>query len=165
MPAQGFGGGLGQPGDRDRVGDRACRFGLARHHPDKLRQLRAVRVGEAVHEETVWRTKRKVVVWIYISDRRALVPTGHHGVVGTVYLKPAVVSAAVVTGRRDNSQRAAVERDDGGRGVHIVDFAEAGIALDTARGIDLDGALAGDPAKYVEIVRRAVSEDAARTAG
>ena len=69
---------LGKPGDFDRVLDCACGSGVAVRYVDEGRELRAERLGEAIHEEVVRGALGKIVGGIDISDRRALVPSGDH---------------------------------------------------------------------------------------
>src|SRR5690349_8086812 len=111
----------------------------------------------------VRRPGRKLVGRVGVSHRCALVPAGDHGVVETVHLESAVVAAAVVAGRRYEAERALIEpHHDGGR-VDVAVFGEPGVALHAARRVYLDSLLAGDPAQHIEIVYRAVAEDATRT--
>ena len=80
-----------------------------------------------------------------------------------VHLEAAVVAAAVVSGRRHHAERARLERHHHGGGVHVTELGELRIALHAAGGVHLDGVLPGDPAQHVEVVHRAVAEDAAGT--
>src|SRR6478609_3372817 len=94
------------------------------------------------------------------SDRRALVPSGDNRVMETVNLEPAVVAVGVVPGRRDHAKRAGLEAHHHGGGVDVTEVAELWVALHAAGGVDIDGLLAGDPPQYVEVMHRAVAEDA-----
>ena len=137
--------------------------GVAVRDVDERRELRPERLGEAVHEEVVRRALGKLVGGIDVSHRCALVPAGDHRVVEAVNLEPAVVAAAVVPGRRHHAERARLERHHHGGGVDVAELGELRIALHAAGGIHLDGLLPGDPPQHVEVVHRAVAEDAAGT--
>ena len=158
---QRLGRGFGEPGDLDRIGHRACRGRVALDHIDEGTEFGAERVGEPVHEEVVRRTGRELVAGIDIPHGRTLIPAGDHCVVKPVYLQPAVVAAAVIARRRHHPEGASLEGDHDGGGVDVAVLGELRVALDAAGGVDLDGLLPGDPADHVEIVHRAVAEDAA----
>ena len=78
-----------------------------------------------------------------------------------MHLESAVVAVAVVAGRRDHAEGARLESHDDGCGVDITEVGELRIALHAAGGVNLDGLLSGDPPQDVEVVHRAVAEDAA----
>src|SRR5690606_31081772 len=100
-------------------------------------------------------------IGVGIAYGSALIPSRDHGVVETVGLQPAVVAAPLVPRRRDHTQRATVEAHHDGRGVDVAVLGEPGVALHAAGGVHVDDVLPGDPADHVEVMHRAVAEDAA----
>ena len=101
----------------------------------------------------------ELVGGIDISDRGALIPAGDHCVVETVHLEPAVVAAAVVLAA-EITPRVPIRTHHYGGGVDVAELGELRVALHAAGGVHLDGLLSGDPPEDVEVVHRAVAEDA-----
>ena len=78
-----------------------------------------------------------------------------------MHLHPHVVAAAVVAGGDSRDEGAVVEGEDGGGGVDVAGLAEERLALVGAGRVDATDLAAGDEADDVEVVDRAVAEDAA----
>jgi hypothetical protein len=93
-------------------------------------------------------------------ERERLVETGCDGIERPVQLETDVVAPAVVARVGDDAERSVVEGEQNRRGVDISQVAKERLAAIAADGIYLDDVAPGHPAHGVEVVDRAVSEDA-----
>jgi hypothetical protein len=155
------GAGLGDPARLDGVGHRARRGAPAGHDLGERGEFGAVGVGEAVHEEVVRRPRGEGGARLDGAQRQLVLQPGGDAVLHAVQFQADVVAPGIVPGVGDDRDRAVVEGEDGRGGVDVARLGDVLGAAVAAGGVHLDDLAAGDPADGVEVVDRAVAEDAA----
>ncbi len=152
-----------------RVGRRSRGHGVLRGArvrplaPDELGEgdeLGPVGRREALGERPVRWAGREDHSRLSRPQRRRVVEAHQERTLRTLDLEPDVVAGAVVAARRDRGEGAVGQRDQGERAVHVTDRADGRVAPVGAAGVDLDDVGVGEPAEDVEVVHRAVSEEA-----
>ena len=153
--------GLGDAERLERVVDRARRGERAAGDGGEGRQLGAVGRQEALHERPVARAGRVGRAGLGRGDGERVVVADADRALAAEDLHAHVVAGAVVAGGGERHERAVVERQDGRGGVDVAGLGEERRALVGAGRVDRGDLAAGDEADDVEVVDRAVAEEAA----